>query len=228
MTENVAKRDNYQPGDLCWSRIGVFGDRTCGDLAEYIHCHNCPTYHEAGRSLLDRELDVDYLDRQKEIVARQKDLREWTLSVTIFRVEGEWLALPSAALKEITEARVIRGVPHRSGRELLGLANIRGELVICVSLPQLLGITEGSSHEAITPIVWPRLVVAEQGKERWAFPVEEVWGMWWLDPASIQEAPATLANDASSFTRGIFDWWELKVGLLDEESLCHAVRNRSK
>jgi len=193
-----------------------------------MHCHNCPTYHEAGRSLLDRELDEDYLDLQKEVVARQKDLREWTLSVTVFRVEGEWLALPSAALKEITEARVIRAVPHRSGQELLGLANIRGELVICVSLRHLLGISGGSPNETITPIVWPRLVVAEQGEERWAFPVEEVWGMWRLDPASIQKTPATLANDASSFTRGIFDWWELKVGLLDEESLCRAVRSRSR
>ena len=30
--------------DACWRRIGVAGDRTCPELAQHVHCRNCPVY----------------------------------------------------------------------------------------------------------------------------------------------------------------------------------------
>ena len=58
----------------------------------------------------------------------------------IFRVGTEWLALPAAAIQEVSNLRPVHRVPHRTSGVLLGVVNVRGELLICVSLARVFGI----------------------------------------------------------------------------------------
>ena len=58
----------------------------------------------------------------------------------MFRLGAEWFALPTIAVDEVAELRGIHSLPHRRGGMLLGLVNVQGELIVCVSLARVLGL----------------------------------------------------------------------------------------
>ena len=64
-----------------------------------------------------------------------------TQSVVIFRIGAEWLALPTA-VRQGSRGPPSRFTRCRTGASgvVLGVANVRGELLVCVSLGQLLGL----------------------------------------------------------------------------------------
>src|SRR5882724_3480372 len=81
----------------CWNRIGVRGDSSCPQLEQHIHCRNCPVYSAAAAHLLDTAPPADYLSHWTQQVAQKSALTEITThSVVVFRVDAEWLALPTA------------------------------------------------------------------------------------------------------------------------------------
>ena len=81
-------------------------------------------------------------------------------SIVIFRIGPEWLALPTRVFQEIAERRTVHSLPHRQHGVVLGLINIRGELLICVSLGQLLGLEQVPFREK-SRTTYDRLVVTE-------------------------------------------------------------------
>jgi chemotaxis-related protein WspD len=132
----------------CWNKIGVRGDSSCPELKKYVHCRNCPVHSAAAVNLLDTDLPADYLTRWTSHVAQVKTLTEIdTHSVVIFRIADEWLALPTILFKEIAGIGAIHSVPHRQNGVMLGLTNIRGELLVCVSLQELLGLQQSSKYK---------------------------------------------------------------------------------
>src|SRR5262245_51359882 len=135
----------------CWRQIGVAGDATCPELRQVLHCRNCPVYTAAGRRLLERAMPETYRQEWTDALAQEKDVSTGsTTSVLIFRLGMEWLALPTEVCQEVSDRRVIRRLPHRSGAILLGLVNIHGELRLCVSLSGLLGLTQDTEAEQQT------------------------------------------------------------------------------
>jgi len=78
---------------------------------------------------------------------------------------------------EVSEQKMVHGIPHRRSAVLLGVLNIRGELVVTVSLGLALGVGVGgavrSGEDSTTGM---RVVVVETGSGRLAMPVEEVAG----------------------------------------------------
>ena len=56
-------------GKDCWNRIGVWGDRSCPELASAVHCHNCPVFATAGRQFLDVPSPSGYLEDWAERLA---------------------------------------------------------------------------------------------------------------------------------------------------------------
>jgi chemotaxis-related protein WspD len=90
--------------DRCWNAIGVSGDRSCAELLEMIHCRNCPVYAQAGRSLLEREIPANYQLEWATSVAEEKtEPAAGTLSVVIFRLGQEWLALSALLFQNYTD-----------------------------------------------------------------------------------------------------------------------------
>lgn len=244
--------------DDCWNRIGVTGDGTCSELAKFVHCRNCPVYSRAGAQLLNRRIPAEYRQEWTRHISRVAkvegqllparlsglDSQRSRLSVVIFRLGDEWLALPTQTLQEVValgtavspasgdEAQapgidlpasalaprcVIHSLPHRRGSVVLGLVNVRGELVICVSLGRLLSggcvdenaaiLAKGSAASPATqPVLQTtqprsyershtRLLVAEWDGSRLVFPVHEVHGVHRLQPEQLKDPPATLAGD---------------------------------
>lgn len=209
----------------CWNRIGVEGDGSCGELAQHVHCRNCPVYSRAGARLLDRALPPEYRREWTRHFAYEKSLTPVErVSVVVFRLGSEWLALPTSAFQEVAESRAIHSIPHRRQGIILGLANIRGELLVCVSLSRVLGID--SQLDAPTHRAHDRLMVVNWESQRLVFPADEIHGIHRFPPREATEPPATITKSALTYTQAVFPWREHVVGMLDP-SLLFSTLNRS-
>ena len=206
----------------CWKDIGVYGDSSCAQLAQHIHCRNCPVYASAAAQLLDAEVPPRYAQEWTQHVAAEKPAAPLaTISVLIFRVAAEWFALPSAIFKEIAGDRLIHSLPHRRNGALLGLVNIRGELLVCTSLELTLGV-----HAAVAAAgSVRRMLVIQQNRDRTVCPVDEVHGIERFPVQDLNPVPATLAG-AAAYTKAVLFWRRRLVGVLDAELLFHTM-NRS-
>jgi len=211
------------PVSDCWNAIGVNGNGSCRELTRFIHCRNCPVYSAAALQLLDRPISNEHRREWTEHFSTEKRFAASAkVSVVLFRVGREWLSLPTQAFQEIAERRAMHSLPHRHRGVVMGLVNVRGELLICASLGRLLGLeTEPALPRSRT--IFERLLVANWGGQRIVFPVDEVHGIHHVNGSELREAPATLARSAQAITRGVFAWTELTVGLLDAETLFAAL-----
>lgn len=212
--------------DACWNRIGVHGDATCVELATQVHCRNCPVYSRQARLLLDRAQVHDLVETTRLFAADKQASVRGEHSAFVFRVGSEWLALSTEALDEVAGLRPIHSLPHRRNGVVLGLANVRGELIVCVSLAQLLGIellAEGMHARGQSRVAVRRLLVARERGLRLAFPVDEVHGTQRYDTAELKSAPSTVTRATASYTRAVLPWEGHAVGLLDEGLLFHSL-----
>jgi chemotaxis-related protein WspD len=205
----------------CWNTIGVAGNGSCRELTRHIHCRNCPVHAAAAVQLLDRPLSAEYRREWTEHFAREKTLTTPArVSVVTFRIGLEWLALRTDIFQEVAERRSMHSLPHRRRGIVIGLVNVRGELLICAALDRLLGLESAvpsPRHRVRT--VFDRLLVSDWKGNRFAFPVDEVQGVHRLNQDEIHEAPATVSRAATRCSAGVFEWEDRTVGLLDAAAL---------
>jgi chemotaxis-related protein WspD len=237
--------------DACWSRIGIGGDRSCPRLTQAIHCRNCPVYSAAGERLFNREAPPQYVEEWTQRIAEADTTAAADeFSVLVFRMGDEWLAFDTHDVAEVVEIRPIRRVPNRTNGILLGLVNIRGELQLCVSLRELLGIESNGPHpnplpkgegtglghlpkregafvmdssSVSSPVVKERLLVVEQNQNRWVFPVDEVEGVHRINAKAAEDVPHTVEKSDRHFSRMIFPHRDRKVGMISRERLFQAL-----
>lgn len=206
-------------GDDCWNRIGVAGDRSCPELIAHVHCRNCPVYSAAGVTFLDRDIPAGYVDEWTAHVARPRQTAAPdTQSLLLFRLGAEWLGLPTRVFREVATQRPVHSLPHRRSAMLLGIVNIRGELLVCVSLTTALGIEPSAKSPAGAKVsAYPRLLVAGIGAARFAFPVDEVHGILRHAPGDLRPLPGTVARAVAVHARAVLPWQAHSVGCLDEQ-----------
>jgi chemotaxis-related protein WspD len=210
----------------CWNEIGVQGNATCPELPQVIHCRNCPVYSKAGVQLLDRPLLPEYRQAWTQHFSQDKKLPgPARQSALVFRIDSEWLALPAPAFQEVAERRPVHSLPHRRQSIVLGLVNIRGELLICISLAPLLGLARSPLCE-MPRSKYDRLLVAKRDDQRFVFPADEVRGLLRFQTPELKEPPATLTKSRLSYTQGILYWQDQAVGLLNAD-LLFSTLNRS-
>ena len=201
----------------CWNSIGVRGDKSCPLLAEHVHCRNCPSYAAAAASLLDRESAGPSSGADAEHFAEARDTeRPKDRSAIMFRIGSEWLALTTLVLDEVIEMRALHTLPHRRSPIVLGLVNVRGELVVCVSLGRLLGIAEDGSPATGKP---RRLLILRDSFGRFAVPVDEVQHTHRYHDGEMLPPPATIARSGTTFTHGLLPWHGGICSSLDEKRL---------
>ncbi|WP_110949923.1 chemotaxis protein CheW [Pseudomonas bohemica] len=209
--------------DDCWNRIGIHGDRSCPLLVEHIHCRNCSVYSAAATRLLDRYA----LAQEQRMSMPSEELASdvETRSIVIFRLGEEWLGLPTRCLVEVSPVQTIHSLPHQRSRALLGVANVRGALVACLSFVELLGL-DSSMAPANSARVMPRMLIVSAEDGPVVVPVDEVNGIHAIEVRLLDAASAPAQNTNARFTRGVVQWKNRSLRLLDEEQLLSAV-NRS-
>ncbi len=203
--------------DECWSRIGVRGDRSCPELLAVEHCHNCRTFARAAEVLLDRPIDPGSLEERAKFVAEPMPRsRETRFSAVVFDVGHETYALEGKSIVEVTEARALHRVPRRTNTIFRGLVNVHGQLELCFSLAGLLGIEEGPEPPAGAP---RRVVVVELDGRRAVLLVDRVRGAQRFEKGAVRDVPATSARRTLALVRSLLVEGDLRIGLLDTESL---------
>ncbi len=211
----------------CWNRIGVQGDKSCPELHRHIHCRNCPTFEQGAQALLNRPPPAGYIEEWTQFLARAKETAAgFTDTAFVFRIGPEWLALRARLCVEIVSMRPIRRVPHRSDQMFLGLACVRGELLLCFSLAHLLGLEPSADTSAAANAAsqaQPRLLVTRKDRFNMAFPVDEVMGLHRFHRDTVRVIPATVAHAVPQFSRGMLTANGHKIGMLDDELVFHAL-----
>jgi len=209
----------------CWNRIGVRGDASCVELEQHVHCRNCPVYSAAALTLLDRDLPGEHLTDWTAHFARGRKLEEPdTHSAIIFRIASEWFALPTVAVEEVAEPRAIHSLPHLRSGIVLGLVNVRGELLVCVSLAKMLRIGEvipvDPERQGFNA---KRLVVIRHNDRRAVFPVDEIQSIHRYHPRELRSVPATIAKASAAYTKAMLSLKDKTVGCLDDQLLTQAL-----
>ncbi|OLS59701.1 chemotaxis protein CheW [Pseudomonas putida] len=199
--------------DDCWNRIGVHGDKSCPLLEEHVHCRNCAVYAAAATRLLDRYAlaqDAHVREAVEEQVVQGP-------SLLLFRLGEEWLALATRCLAEVAPVQPGHSLPHQRSRMLQGVANVRGALVPCLSLSDLLGL-ELTEAPASSARVMPRMLILAAKGGAVVLPVDEVDGIHALDLRLQGEA-----GNENRFTRQVLQWRGRSVRILDEDQVLSAV-----
>lgn len=168
---------------------------------------------EAGARLLDRAPPPGYRAEWTAHLAKPPKVAETTTAAAmVFRVGEEWLALPADWVGEITPARAVHSLPHKRGGVLEGIANVRGELLLCFSLGRVLGIETAAGAEAAR-----RLIVAGNGARRVVFRADEIFGVLRYDEARRLPSPGK-----PSLVPHLLEWNGRTLGLIDAEHLWKA------
>ena len=213
------------PEHDCWNRIGIAGDRSCPELAQYIHCRNCPVSAAAARGFFERPAPEGYLDEWTRLLAEpDAPPRSNDVSVLILRLGSEWLALRTRVIVEVTTPRPVHHIPHRSGTTLVGMVNLRGQLHLLVSLHGLLGVEAGEEADHAPTAATRRLVVMSQAGQSWVFAAEDVRGVKRFSRDQLSAVPSNLANPSYSFSQAVILWEEHSVGFLDDQRVFAALR----
>ena len=200
----------------CWNRIGVVGDQSCDKLPAHIHCRNCDVYAQAAQRNLQRPIDAQYRQHwASHFRARQADGDAKDNSVLVFRIGREWLALPTRVFDCVAPQAKPHVLPHRSGRGLLGIVNIGGQLYPCISLASLLGIDEHDAPAARGRHTFARLLLMRWEEQSFALPVADLHGIVRHAASALQAPAATINKGLSRFLSGVITDNDLRIGCLD-------------
>ncbi|MEO0645025.1 MAG: chemotaxis protein CheW [Cyanobacteria bacterium J06650_10] len=241
----------------CWRDIGVWGDLSCPQLVDEIHCHNCSVYAQMGQALLKRTEPEGYTAEWTALIAQSHDTSQTQMgpdrqAVMVFRLGAEWVALPARIFHQVIAPSPVHAIPHRHDSLLRGIVNVRGQLLPCVSLHELLNI-QASASKTMSFSGWtstastastasaesmatlnsrqqggyPRLVILKRLREIWAFEVDELYGFHFCPQAELRETPVLSSKALTSLTQSIFSWRAENVSCLDAEQLFSILRQRA-
>ncbi|WP_420809919.1 chemotaxis protein CheW [Gloeothece citriformis] len=128
-------------------------------------------------------------------------------------------------MKEITSVVWVHTLPHRSNHILRGIVNIRGEILTCVSLSNLLNLkpTKNLSKTAQPSINYPRMIVLEIQENRWVFEADELDKVHRFYSNQFQDSPTALSKHHDTYTQKIINFNHKKVNYLDSELLFYEL-----
>lgn len=211
------------PPEGCWHSIGVWGKERprCSRLDEFIHCQNCDVFHTASLQAYERALPDDYrLEWTKVLAGAKEEIVSDRRSVIIFRIGDEWVAIATSLCQEISRMMKIHRLPHNKSQILKGVVNNGGEIRICFSLGNLLGIAKaGQIFGEAFNAVYARMIVMDVAGRRYVFPVSEIFGLHHYREAERNPLPDTVRASSASYMNGVIKWKDKSVGCLDEALL---------
>jgi len=209
----------------CWKTIGVYGDMSCPELNEYIHCRNCPVFTNAGRELFNNSfVSNELLDDWTIKNASAKDTEIiGDFSIVPFRLYNEWFALATKFLIGANEVLPVHSVPHRTNNIFKGLVNINGELLCCISAYEVLGL-ESVSYNENKKKGYERMLIIKKDNDVFVFKVDELLRAKKIKKKKLQKPPATLLKSFNSYTNAVFIDDDNTVGVIDEETFFKTIK----
>lgn len=131
-----------------------------------------------------------------------------------FRLGGQEFALPIADVKETIRPRPITPV-FRTPSFVLGLINLRGEIVAVLDLAQLLGLPpSGATPDS-------RVLIVKRGPKA-GIVVDSLSEVRTLRDGSIDPPPSTLAREVATYLKGVASFEAGPVSVVDLEHVFEA------
>jgi len=137
----------------------------------------------------------------------------------VFRLGQQWLGLPPVLVAEVAAGQPLRRLAHRTTGRLEGVVNVRGELHLCVSLGELLGLGRRSDSTATARMV----LVRDADAKVLAFRCEEVLGLQHFPNKAMQPAPDTLAEPLRECVQGLFPMRDGHIAMLDGDAVLNLL-----
>lgn len=213
--------ENDEMIDHCWNVIGVWGgvSKKCEQLKEYIHCRNCPVFSAGGRKVFDQVAPVGYLKEwRKTLSVKSPDKKTDDKVVLVFKVKNEWFAISAGCLHEITEKRMVHSIPRNINKNISGVVNIGGEVRVCYSLGNILGVRDFQNDaQVVDPVSTERFVVAFIGGQYYVFPVDQIIGLSSYSSGDVSPVPATVKYEGASMLLGVISQNNNKIAVLDSD-----------
>jgi len=153
---------------------------------------------------------------------------EATESLIVFRIADEWLAIRTICFIEAIDNKFIHFVPNRTNNYLLGLVNVNGELLMCISLSAFLNLPSVIPLNESKSKVYKSLLVMERNGESYVFPVDENYGVVKINISALKDAAATITKSSLTVTNFTFDLNEESVNLIDENRLYEIIDAKLK
>lgn len=215
----IVSADSAAEDAPCHRRIGVHGDRSCPELATYVHCVRCPVFEASARDLFDRPPPQGYRDAwTRVLVAPPEPVAARGESFLVLRAGREWLALPTRVCVEVAPYTGAHPLAHRRSAVFEGIVNVRGQLLLACALRTALGVADAPSAKQ-----GALLLVAELEGSRWGLVIDEVAIVRRITDRERREVPATLASAVAHHVHAIVEEGEVKIGLLDPARLAHTL-----
>jgi len=173
------------------------------------------TERRTGSELLHRPPPQDYLEDWAALLGQPViEAPPAQMSLFLFAIEDERLALPVECLHEIVDPLRVHTVPNRKSDVLLGLVNLHGRLEICVTLLPLLKNRAPSRTACRKMMVWGTT------QRRYVTPVDEVIGVERFQAHAVRPAAAGV----STSLKGIIFRNLEPIGLLDDSALHDGIQ----
>ncbi|MBE6414202.1 MAG: chemotaxis protein CheW [Verrucomicrobiaceae bacterium] len=196
----------------CWAEKGLWGDCTCSQLGNVIHCRNCATYENAAT----QHLQTNVLPKLPAVRNSADEFKQSGKAYFIFKCANLYFALSPNYVGEITPISEVHRIPHRSGNAIEGISNINGELVLVIDIYSTFSLVKPETENGL-------MVLCKFGGENFAFKTESVLGVRKVDEAKIVE----VADVSRRFVCESFSVNNLKnINVLDIELLTSAIINR--
>lgn len=174
--------------------------------------------HPENEDPLDTE---EFLTSEKQLEETEENIGE---SLLIFRISEYWMALPTIAIKEVTEISPIHIIPNRTTDTLLGITNVDGVLHIAFSLKALLGIEEKpSSENTLSHQVYPRAILFGFEKNDFVFSADEVFGTTHIRNNEFIPPESSLPGTLLPFVNNAFIFKEKPVTLLSDDRILETI-----
>lgn len=195
--------------------------------------------------LMSRPLSDADLQRATADMAAPLDLpRGGRRSALLFECGGERFAIPAIDVAKVVVESTVHRVPHRANPVFRGISNTDGELLLCMSLEQALGLPAAlstaepaaaarpqgatadtrSAAGGATEVAKRVLVVIGGARDRWGFAVDSVIGVADIHEEDLRPAPVTVGAARSGCVAALVQACDGTASLLDRARLAAIFR----
>lgn len=189
------------------------------------------TAQTASAYLLHRSVSPEHLNVQAARLAEplSQTTGAKSRSVLVFRLGREWFALPASCCQQVLIPVSAHILPHRTNATLLGVVNVQGQMLLKVSLREILDYQPNPNPPNLK--AYPRMVVIEKTvanePETWVLDVDELEGLQTVLEHRLETVAAGVTAANGICTHRVFVWAERRVSLLDDNRLFDALRQRA-
>ena len=132
--------------------------------------------------------------KEEEQIEVKEEIKEYLG----FRLGSEWYLVDMHYVEEIVKPARISPLPRQKSF-VLGVMNIRGDIILNVDLRQLLTQTATDLHEH------SRIIFVKSQTDTTGFLADEVIGVQKLDTGDFQIGIATIQGEHGEFTEGLYN-----------------------